>query len=359
MTLRETHLALGAQLAPDDIPLHYGDLTTEYQAGLTQAILLDRTHEGRVEIQGVDWRGFLNRMSTNNIALLKDGDSMATIFTNANGRILHRAMVYAQGESALLITEPGRGPLLAEYLRKHIFFADKVQVTDKTAVTAQLAIHGPASDAIVQALFPDSPREKLCGRLALENIAVFVAQSRPISGSHWLFITNKEHGAALYHALLKRGADFGLKPSGSLTYHTLRVRAGRPAGIELSDAYIPLEVGLWDEISFNKGCYTGQEIIARMESRGKLAKTIVHLQLAQFIPAPQELFHDGAPVGTLTSSAQAPDGHIFALAVVKTALATYGANLQVGDTRLTATVLSPAGNQPAYLKTSEGQTNHG
>src|SRR6185295_4976010 len=97
----------------------------------------------------------------------------------------------------------------------------------------------------------------------------------------------------------------GLIPAGSLTYNRLRIRAGRPGvGHELTQDYIPLELGLWDEVSFTKGCYTGQEIIARMESRGRLAKTIITVNLSAAVDAPAKLVADGHEVGMLTSSVQ-------------------------------------------------------
>lgn len=346
MSLHDTHLIYGAHLATDGIPLHYGDLLAEYEAGLHHAILLDRSHEGRIEIHGPNWREFINRMSTNNIATLQTGKGLPTIFTNANGRILFRAMVYAQDDSALLVTEPGRALLLSNYLQKNIFFADKIRVIDKTNVTAQLAIHGPRADDVISLFHPTPEDDWHHATIEIGGSTVFTARSRPISGHHWLLITEQQQAPIVYESLLRAGSALGLRPAGSLTYHTLRVRAGRPAGIELSDAYIPLEVGLWDEVSFNKGCYTGQEIIARMESRGKLAKTLVHIQLTEFIAAPQPIFHNGVLIGTLTSSAQAPDGHIFALGVIKTASAHAGYSITIGENQVRGAVLARAGNQP-------------
>src|SRR5690606_27230476 len=119
------------------------------------------------------------------------------------------------------------------------------------------------------------------------------------------FIAPVESADRVWTALLAAGADHGLQPAGSLTYNVLRIRAGRPGvGRELSADYLPLEVGLWDEISFNKGCYTGQEIIARMESRSRLAKTIVTLALDALVEAPAPISIDEREVGTLTSSVQ-------------------------------------------------------
>ena len=119
--------------------------------------------------------------------------------------------------------------------------------------------------------------------------------------------------------------------------------------MELGPDYLPLEVGLWDEISFNKGCYTGQEIIARMESRRRLAKTIVKLDLAAFVQAPAAVYDGSRLAGKLTSSAQAPNQQIFALAVIKTASAGRGTELEVGPQRVAAKVIDCAGQQPAFI----------
>jgi len=137
-------------------------------------------------------------------------------------------------------------------------------------------------------------------------------------------------------------------PAGSLTYNTLRIRAARPARRELNSDYIPLEIGLWDEIHFAKGCYTGQEIIARMDSREKLAKTIVALDLSEWVQAPSDITLDGKSIGKLTSSVQAPTGDYFAIAVIKTQAIVKGTSVMVGSVR--ATVLGLVGEQPDYIK---------
>jgi aminomethyltransferase len=118
-------------------------------------------------------------------------------------------------------------------------------------------------------------------------------------------------------------------------------------GRELSTDYIPLEIGLWDEVSFSKGCYTGQEIIARMESRHKLAKTIVQLTLDQPVETPAALTLDGREVGALTSCAAAPDGLVYGIGVVKLAAAVRGTVLKAAGAQ--ATILQLAGAQPPDL----------
>jgi aminomethyltransferase len=100
----------------------------------------------------------------------------------------------------------------------------------------------------------------------------------------------------------------------------------------LTGDYIPLEAGLWDDVSFNKGCYIGQEIIARMESRGKLAKKLMKLRPSAPVAAGATLRANGKTAGTITSAAVGPDGPV-ALGYVKTAVLQEGGVLVVeGET---------------------------
>jgi folate-binding Fe-S cluster repair protein YgfZ len=107
---------------------------------------------------------------------------------------------------------------------------------------------------------------------------------------------------------------------------------------------------LWDEVNFAKGCYTGQEIIARMESRAKLAKTMVALDMAEYVEAPAEIRHEGRIIGKLTSSVQAPTGEIFTIAIIKTIAIERGTELTVGVSNRRATVKVLLGEQPDYIK---------
>lgn len=350
MSLTDLHVRLGAKLAPDGIPLHYGDLRAEYHAALHAAVLMDRSHEGRLESAGADRLALVQRMSTNDVLSLAEGEGRPTIFTNSIGRILDRATVYNTGETATILTEPGRGDALRQYLHRHIFFNDDVRIADLAIGTRQFALHGQSTNAVIEALTPELAALPLMysRRITIAGADVFVALCKPLVGEAWVFIVPNDSAESVWTAILEAGKSLGLLPAGSLTYNTLRIRAGRPGvGRELSADYIPLEVGLWDEVSFNKGCYTGQEIIARMESRGRLAKTIVSLQLDGLTEAPAPLLLDGREVGKLTSSVQSPDGEVFGIGVVKVAVAQVGLVFTTGNNHATITRL--AGVQPPQL----------
>jgi aminomethyltransferase len=354
MHLKAFHAAQGAVVADDGIPLHYTSLDVEYRAALSACVLLDRSHEGRVFVRGGDRAEIVARISTNDLRAMAHGQGRPTIFTNANARILERAVVFDLraglfGDALLLLGGPGRGPALTDHLRRSIFFRDAASVEEVTAQTAQFDLHGPTADAIAEALAPGAgalpPMHGVDAELA--GGPIFVARREPYSGAHWTAIAPAQRAAEVWAAIMTAGAPHGLIAAGSLTFNTLRIRAGLPGvGRELTPDYIPLEIGLWDEVSFSKGCYTGQEIIARMESRGKLARVFVALDLPTARDAPAELRDaDGRPAGTLTSCTTAPDGQVFALAVVKSPLAQPGTALFAGPSR--AVVARILGSQPA------------
>lgn len=338
MNLTSVFQAAGAQLANDGIPLHFGDLAAEYRAALDAAVLMDRSHEGRLVMTGRDRLAIAHRISTNDLERLRAGEGAPTIFTNAVGRIIDRAAVYhrhdeGRGDEALFVTEPGRGEPLRAYLQSNLFFNDEARIANISAETRQLALHGVQADAVANALAPDLALLPAYGHrtVTLAGAAVFVGRRLALSGAAWTMMMPNEAAAAVWQAVIDAGRPYGLRPAGSLTYNLLRIRAGRPGvGHELSGDYIPLEVGLWDEVSFSKGCYTGQEIIARMESRGRLARTIARLRLSASTDAPCALLRDGREVGTLTSSVSTPDGEHIGIGVVKVAVAQVGMTLAAG-----------------------------
>ena len=352
MDIPAYHAAQGAQVAADGIPLIYRDVESEYDAAIKAAVLLDRSHEGRLNLSGNDRVELLQRMSTNDLHNMAASEGRPTIFTNANARVLERVLVYNR-ESLLLVAGPGRSEPLRNYQQRNIFFRDDVRIEMLDQTTKQFSLHGPRADAIAEALAPGAASlPDLQGiETTIADVPAFLARRKPYSGAHWLIVTPAGGAVAVWAAIVAMGTDHGLLPAGSLTYNTLRIRAGRPAmGRELSTDFIPLEVGVWDEVSFSKGCYTGQEIIARMESRQRLAKTIVRLKLSEMVDAPADLLHKDKRAGTLTSSVRAPDGSLFAIGVVKTALAVPETTFSVGSA--TATVIELAGVQPLAAQTA-------
>ena len=161
-----------------------------------------------------------------------------------------------------------------------------------------------------------------------------IARSDPIARGGFHLIFDCDAQAKVWQALLNAGAV----PLSEETFQVLRVEAGLPEfGRELGDEYIPLEANLWNDVSFKKGCYTGQEIIARMESRQKLAKRLVGLRFAEQVKLPASLWIDDHDVGAATSVVHSPALGWIGLGYLKP---IGGAEAQVVQSRLDDRVVS-------------------
>ena len=348
MSLRALQESQGAVFAADGIPLHFGDPAGAWQAALQRAILLDRSHEARLRLGGGSAADLLQRLSTNDVLALAPGDGCPTIFTSWHGRVIERVEVYRQPEALLLLGGPGRTPALGDYLRRNIFYNDEVRIEDLGASWTCLDLVGPLAAALSG--FKDAPAAGHgLQSTQLAGQDVLVARRSAVGVPRLSLLLPAAAAERVWRALCAAGAS----PAGSLLFNALRIRDGLPAaGSELTQDYIPLELGLWDEVSFSKGCYTGQEIIARMESRGQLARMMVRLRPASGAAAPANLLHEGRVAGRLTSSVTAPDGTRHALAVLRRQLARPGIRLQAQDVAFE--VLAIAGLQPDYSPAKTG-----
>lgn len=278
----------------------------EYQAAQTGAVMMDASAWGRLRFTGASRLDFLHRMSTNDVAKLQPGQGAATIFTTPIARIIDRTVLYAREAEALLVTSRGNQGRVQQWLRKYIFFNDDVQIKDITAETAMIAVYGAQANQAIQrfsgADVSDLPVHH--GReVSAAETSILMARADPIGGGGLHLIFESAARATIWQALI----DAGAVPIGEETYQVLRVEAGQPEfGRELGDEYIPLEANLWPDVSFTKGCYTGQEIIARMESRQRLAKHLVGLRFDAEVILPATLVADEHEAGVVTSVAHSP-----------------------------------------------------
>jgi len=306
-----------------------------YAAALSGAAFADSSDRGRIWMRDRDRAALLHRLSTNHIERLRPGEGTRTVLTTPIGRIIDLLTIHCHDDGLLLVSSPGRGPALTAHLRKNIFFNDRVKLEDATAALGQLTLVGPQAAEALAALglpgFGLPAHATAAG--AWQGAAVWVAAAPDASagGAGFSLYAPAEALPELAAALRAAGAP-ELDPA---TRETLRVEGGQPAfGSELSLEYIPLETGLWDAISFNKGCYVGQEIIARMESRGRLAKQLRGLRFPAGAPAglalPAKLDVDGKEAGDLTSLAESPRFGTIGLAYVRTAHAAAGTRVGAG-----------------------------
>ncbi len=306
------------------------NVEVEYTAAQTGSVMIDASAWGRLKFTGTSRLDFLNRLSTNDMAKLQPEQGAATVFLTPIARIIDRTIVYARQDDVLMLTSRGNQGRVFQWLRKYIFFNDDVQIKDVTDSTGLISVFGAeANHAIQQISSEDVSALPLhhWRSTRLNETEILIARADPIGGGGFHLIFDYTAYELIWQMLI----DAGVTPIGEETYQVLRVEAGRPEfGRELGDEYIPLEAGLWSDVSFTKGCYTGQEIIARLESRQRLAKHLVGLRFDAEITLPSALFVDGHEAGKVTSVVYSPRFGWIGLGYLKT---VQGADTQMVESR--------------------------
>jgi aminomethyltransferase len=319
----------------------------EYHSACYGAALYDASHHGRIWMGDRDRANLLNRLSTNKIEGLQPGQGCQTVLTNHNGRIIDLLTVYVMPERLLLVTSPQQREAIYTLLRKNIFFQDKVKLEQASASLSQLHLYGPRSAALLAECSGVDVAALPLYHSASATVAganVWLAHIKPLCSEAVAIYMPAEAKSAVWESLRESGAA----PLGEQAFNLLRVEAGQAAfGQELSLEYIPLETGLWDAISFTKGCYVGQEIIARMESRNRLAKVLRGLKLETgdsglaigSLELPMKLEVAGKEAGDLTSVVHSPRFGPIGLAYVRAAHAEPGTSVGIAGSSLTAEVV--------------------
>jgi len=308
-----------------------------YASALERTVIADERTAGRIFMRGRDRAALLHRLSTNDIERLKPGEGTLTVLTTPIGRIIDLLTVHALDDALLIVTSPDQGPPVFGHLRRNIFFNDQVTLEAAGRTHAQMALYGPKAACLIAELTGAAIDLPLHGitTTVIAGVRLLIARRKPIGGDSFTLYIPSDGYDAVYAALLTSAT-----PIDSDTLDVLRIEQGYGAfGRELSQEYIPLETGLLDAVSFSKGCYVGQEIIARMESRGRLAKRLCGLQLSQPVTPPAKLVCDGRDAGDLTSAAVSPRFGPIALAYVRTAYAEPGTVVGVEGTGVTGTVV--------------------
>ncbi len=303
-------------------------LPEAYTAAHEAAVVIEHANRGVLMLTGATRLDLINRMSTQAVDALQSGEGAATVLTTDIGRIIDRLILYATSESVYALAGEGHADGLVRYFLRNIFFNDDVQVKDITAETLVFGVYGArAGEILAAAGLPVGMPLHHWRAIELDGAPAYVHRADPVAGDGYYVTASAPDREAVVGKLLAAG----LTPIGEEAYDYLRVEAGLPRyGRELTLDYIPLEAGLWDDVSFTKGCYVGQEIIARMESRGKLAKRLVRLRPAAPVEPGAAITAAGRPAGTITSAVDGPVGPV-ALGYVKTSALTEGATLSVGD----------------------------
>ncbi len=296
----------------------FGDIESEYAAIRRGAGLLDWAHRGTLRIAGDHRREFLNRLLTQELKDLAPGRARRSFLLNRAGRIEADLLLVETGDHVLadvdLQCAQGAAGTLGQFL-----FTERVEITDVTDEFHRLGAHGPeamramgAAAGIALELEPGHARQ-----VRVAGIETVVAREDPTGEIGLAIFVPLEGAAAVWEALLAAGGGRQrVRPAGWFAFNTARIEAGTPLfNIDFGTSNLPHETGaLHDRVSFRKGCYVGQEIVARTEHLGRPKQTLVGLRMTRdLLPVAEAPVLEGppaspsaSPIGAVTSSTLSP-----------------------------------------------------
>ncbi|CAI8041129.1 Putative transferase At1g60990, chloroplastic [Geodia barretti] len=300
------------------------------QADGTLVFRLDSGY-GCLKATGEDTLDLLNRLSTNKVDHLQPGHWAPTVLTSDRGRIVDLLSVIHAGECVYLLTSPGQQQPVIEWLDKYTIMED-LEVEDVSGSTAVIALAGEGCDAALN-LEPDGT-DRLPG-LQYPAPTVNIGGREAIAISHplgdlpcCLLVAVSDYAAEIGASLESSGAS----QMDAEAWEALRVANGAPAfGSEMGEPYNPLEAGLIGAIDFTKGCYIGQEVIARLDSYDRVQRYLSVLRFSDGcdVTVGTALFLEGRQAGTVTSVYRTQSGDLRGLGFVRTASANAGQTLEL------------------------------
>ena len=331
--LHQQHGASFTGLADWEVPAAYKDAASEYRAAMEDVTLIDRSYLGRFRVQGKDALDLLNRLSTYKVDVLPEGTGAATVLLTNKGRVIDLLHLFAIQDGLLMLTSPHTRQRVAEWVELYTFL-EEVSLEDTTERTAMLTLHGPEVEGLLQRLFSMHPaRLELysSAKASLNGTNVTLLRTDPLDSPGYDIVVAVEDAERIWQALV----DGGATPIGEEAYNTLRIQAGVPRyGWELSEAVNPWEVNLDSYIHFEKGCYTGQEVVLRLYNYNKVQRRLASLRLPSGdVAKGTKLQAEEKDAGWVSSIAVHPlTGQAIGLGVVRSAHIKEGATLEVVDT---------------------------
>ncbi len=356
LPLREFHKRLNGHFTEVngmEVVDYYGDPLAEHATLRQAAGVLDLSFRSRRCLLGADRQKYLNGQVTNNVKDLKTGEGCYAALVNAKGKMQSDLNLYLLENEILLDFEPGYSAAVAQRLEKYII-ADDVQVTDVAPHYGLLSVQGPKAVEVVKTLefevtdpqaTPDPSRDgnkqtasaaplpssggigggsvrarvqpppRSMSFVSLKDVALgeiyLMNLSRIGTTGFDLFVPLTSLGAVA-DKLIAAAKAVGGRACGWQALETARIEAGIPRfGADMDESNLPPETGIEDRaVSYTKGCYIGQEVIARVRTYGQVAKSLRGLVLPEDLSSlpvrGDKLLKEGKEVGYVTSALASP-----------------------------------------------------
>jgi folate-binding protein YgfZ len=316
------------------------ELENQYRAASEAAAVIDRSHLGRVAARGGDRISFLHNMLSADIKNLDEGAGCEGTFLTNKGKLVASCTVFRDHDRVLMETESARVSPLIDALSRYIISEDVV-LESLLVEEVSFSVEGPRASGLLADLCSVSASEldALAHLGFVSHVDARITARRRDPSPRFDVAAPHARARELVEGALERGAVIG---SAALA-RTRRIEAGRPRfGVDMDESHMPLEAGLDGAISFDKGCYIGQEYVVRLAHRGHLNRKLVGITIDGSEPPPA-----GAPVsagdeekGEITSAAYSPTlSAVVALGYVRRELFEPGTEVTVDGRRGAVTAL--------------------
>lgn len=355
--LHEIHVATGAVMIERDgwsLPASYGDELFEYAAVREAGVgLTDLSSRGRFLVTGSEAVMFLNGLITNDMKTLEENRWMPAAFPNVQGRLIANVRVIRCNDvttgknptpTFLIDTESSTHESVLQTIKRFTLAGD-FHVTDLTDETVLVSVQGQDAPRIVRLVLGDSAAEipeHGVSETEWQGETVTVLRATHTAANGFDLVVKADKASSLWEALVSAGA----RPVGHDALNMLRIEAGEPRyGADMDETTVVTETNLDAAVSYTKGCYIGQEIIARIKYRGHVAKKLSGLLFDRMVTLSSDATirsSDDKEIGRLTSSTVSPHlGCTVALGYVKYDYIAAGTEVKVlsGDDEFPARII--------------------
>ncbi len=347
LPLHDFHAARGARfvdLNGCEAVATYGAESAEYDSLTRHAALIDLSFRSRVCLLGADREKFLHGQVTNDILRVKAGQGTYAALVTAKGKMESDLFVHKLKDELLLDFEPGLTQRVIERLNRYVI-AEDVQIIDVAPHYGLLSVMGPRSADTLSAANLPFPQSSLAwtSRATTAGELYIVNNPRFRVPAFDLFVPLNQ-----MESMASSLEGTGAKWAGFSALETLRIENGIPRyGLDMTETTIPQEAELQDRaVSFAKGCYIGQEVIARIRTYGQVAKALRLLRVDGEVPnAGTKVFAGGKEVGFVTSASHSPrHGTTVALAYIRKETNAPGTAVQIGEPPVKGLILENPAN---------------
>ncbi|RTE06829.1 glycine cleavage system aminomethyltransferase GcvT [Paenibacillus whitsoniae] len=294
-----------------ELPVQFSSIQKEHDAVRQQAGLFDVSHMGEILVEGPGALQFLQKLTTNDVAKLADGQCQYSLMCYPSGGVVDDLLVYKMADTRyMLVVNASNIEKDLAWLTEHA--SDGAQLTNMSDQTALLALQGPMAEPILSKL-TDAPLSTLSPFHFLENVSIagiltLLSRSGYTGEDGFELYVSAKDAIPLWQKLLEAGEEHGLLPAGLGARDTLRFEARLPLyGQELSAEITPLEAGLSFFVKLKKGDFIGRDALLEQKEKGLPRKLVgIEMQERGIPRSHYKVYADDKPIGEITTGTQSP-----------------------------------------------------